>query len=360
MERKLSQKAAQMRQRFTLKTRPSQTRERASTMTTSRPASSASHRSRSATTPHEPGYFRPASPLLERQDIAEQVEDDVKHACALLVHSIDRGLPMWPSLEAETACRPDPAGLVNPSPPEPPCTSQDHPGYQQWDKQGPLPKDQHDSGVGMSFQSPGKSNRAAPNSFSASAGTGRFYGKRNSMSPPAKESERGRARGRSFATHSTSESRSRSRSSSPAFFPYSPPQMDFCWGFTQEPRSVAVATGEPLPQSALLGAQGMAWLKASFDRSGSDDSQTLQPQSNDHAGMVSAPGTAAGPPDAAPCRFYSTRRLPSESRLKSHEWAGFGTCESRDSIIHTSLSMQSITGRDEEKRAQNHAYPDLG
>lgn len=377
MERKLSQKAAQMRQRFTLKTRNSTIRDRASTLDSSRPASSASHRSRSATTPissagvtwdnedptryyhftDEPGFFRPETPLLERQEIEEQVEDDVKHACALLVHSIDRGLPMWPSLDVETHRRPNSTARAQASPPETQPNFQDYTDFAQpLENAIPPHKGQYDSGVGMSLQSPGKMGRVGQNSFSAttaSASTGRFYGK-CSMSPPMEEFERGRARGRSFATDSTAESRSRSRSSSPAFFPYSPPQLDLGWGFGQEPRPITAPVTETMsPSNTFLGAEGMAWLHGGLDGAGMDDVGGKE----DHAGMVSAPSTALGPPNALPRRFYSTRKLPSESRSKSRDWAGFDVCESRDSIIHTSLSMQSIGVDDEEKHAHDFAYP---
>lgn len=360
-------------------------------MNSSRPASSASHRSRSATTPvsstpagvtwdsadtiryyhftEEPGFFRPPSPLLDRQDIEEEVEDDVKHACALLVQSIDRGLPMWPSLDVDTYLQPpNSANGTQVSPPE---TQSEHP-FQFTGNEIPAPNIQYDSGIGMSFQSPGKMGRAGQYSFpatTASASTGRFYGKRSSMSPPMEEFERGRARGRSFATTSTSESRSRSRSgsrsrsrsrsSSPAFFPYSPPQLDLGWGLGQEPRSVPAPVAETLFPSNTLGTEGMTWMKASFDAAdfGGDDSRPDMLQGTDHVGVVSAPVTAAGPPDAAPRRFYSTRKLPSEARHKSRDWAGFDICESRDSIINHSFSMQNIAVDDEEKHPHDYTYP---
>ena len=41
----------------------------------------------------EEGFFRPETPLLGRQEIYEDLLADVKHACALLSHSIDRGIP---------------------------------------------------------------------------------------------------------------------------------------------------------------------------------------------------------------------------------------------------------------------------
>src|SRR5881398_2290226 len=106
MERKLSAKATKMRRRLTF-TRSSSTRYRSCTVVPSAEVSPCSSRPRSATNPEsptygentmwdsidasrcynftdEPGFFRPASPFIERQHIDEDLVLDIKHACALL------------------------------------------------------------------------------------------------------------------------------------------------------------------------------------------------------------------------------------------------------------------------------------
>ncbi|KAJ5795034.1 hypothetical protein N7457_001633 [Penicillium paradoxum] len=114
MERKLSKKA-KMRERLAF-SRSNSARGRPPTLVSLIPASPTA-RLRSASNPEspihdaptwdssnpnssrgyiftdEPGYFRPASPFIERQDIEEDLEAHIQHACALLSHSIDRGIP---------------------------------------------------------------------------------------------------------------------------------------------------------------------------------------------------------------------------------------------------------------------------
>ncbi|CAG7942428.1 unnamed protein product [Penicillium olsonii] len=112
MERKLST-ATKIRNRFSF-SRSSSVRDRTPKVSPVTETSSSS-RPRSATTPEsltpslmenqdiepsrgydftdEEGFFRPETPLLGRQEIHEDLLADVKHACALLSHSIDRGIP---------------------------------------------------------------------------------------------------------------------------------------------------------------------------------------------------------------------------------------------------------------------------
>lgn len=357
MERKLSEKASKMRQRF-LFSRNGQARHRASTMNSSTGAtSSPNSRPRSATTPvsshstetawdntnpsryydfaDEPGYFRPASPLLDRQEIDEDLEDDMKHACAMLIHSIARGLPMWPSTHADIRPNTGTGSVARASVSQTQSQIQDQSTNVSSGTLGneiSACSEMYDSGVAFSNQFSTRVNKTAQSSFSgagASAGTGRFHGRRPSTSPPEKESiDGGRARGQSFATDASSI-RSRSRSSSPTLFPYSPPQPDGQW-IQEEDNEEEVETQNPispddlLEQNAFLGADGVTWLGASLDmhrardpestNTTSNNKNTTHPQNKINISTISVS-------DPQPHRFYSTRRLPSEKIFQPQEWA---------------------------------------
>ena len=343
MERKLSQKATRMRQRFTF-SRNMQARDRAATMISSAAPSTPNSRPRSSTDPvssqaaiawdshdaachydftDEPGYFRPASPLLDRQHIEEDLEDDVTHACSLLIQSIDRGLPMWPSFETGIPChRPRNSSLVRTSQPE--------------TREAQIPQKQDpDSGVALDFQSPPQYTRPSQNSFPSAAG-GRFYGKRSSTED---ELDRGRSRGQSFATEaSTLRSRcSRSRSSSPSLFPYSPPQLETQWTYISDPPD------HLLPgQDAFLGAEGMTWLRASLDIDRLEETNTSQNKPNPDP-------TPAPLPGPAPRRFYSTREAPSKKPLGSRDWS---ICDPNTNPKHgfyNNRSLRSLSITDEKE-----------
>lgn len=367
MERKLSEKATKVRQRF-LFSRSGQGRHRASTMNASAGATSTPNsRPRSATTPvssnstdtrwdnpgpsryydftDEPGYFRPASPLLSRQEIEEDLEDDMKHACAMLIHSIERGLPMWPS--SYTDIRPN-TGTGSAAKASVTETAFQFLGQSYHVSSGSLgnetsaSSEMYDSGVAFSNHSSAKMGKTGQSSFTgtgASAGTGRFYGRRLSTSPPGKETfDRGRARGQSFATDATSII-SRSRSSSPILFPYSPPQPDARW-IHEEDEEEEHGINNPtspdgvLERNAILGAEGITWLRASLDVHRACDHEsittknkprTAQPKDQVNLSTVSVTGPQ-------PRRFYSTRRLPSEKIFQPQEWA-YEVASSRGSSL---------------------------
>lgn len=368
MERKLSEKATKMRQRF-LFSRSSQGRHRASTMNSSAGATSTPNsRPRSATTPvsssstepawddsnptgyydftDEPGYFRPASPLLSRQEIEEDLEDDMKHACAMLVHSIERGLPMWPSSYTNLRPNTGTGSVAKASRPETASQSQDQSTHVS-SASGTLgneisaSSEMYDSGVAFSTHSSANLGKAGQNSFSgtaASASTGRFYGRRISTSPPEKATlDRGRARGQSFATDVTSI-RSRSRSSSPILFPYSPPQPDAQWIQGEDEEGALTNPTSPddlLERTGFLGAEGITWLRASLDihracdyesaTTTSNSNSTAQPKDGAYISTISVSGPQ-------PRRFYSTRRLPSEKIFQPQEWA-YEVASSRGSSL---------------------------
>lgn len=368
MERKLSQKAAQMRQR--LFTRNLHSRGRAATMNSSAPTpSTSSSRSRSATTPvsshptgiafdteptryyhftDEPGYFCPAEPLIDRQDIEEDLEDNVKHSCGLLVESIERGLPIWPSFHTEQS------GTVQ-------APHESRPQFQGVMAQlslSPIAIDNHipkewDSGL-EDLSSPISTNYQ--NSFSAmsaSAGTGRFYGKRLSTPPPEEEEFEGRPRGRSIATNTTSRSRSRSRSSSPGFFPYSPPQFEATWG--RDNTQIVESSDDHFPESDFLGAEGTTWLSALDIQNNSEHwtSSSAVHLPKDQNFMTSAPNTAveSGP---ASRRFYSTRQKKIPVQSREAKWDAFEVHGSREPGLYRGLSMGNLS---DEKRPQDFSIP---
>ncbi|OQD74440.1 hypothetical protein PENDEC_c011G00868 [Penicillium decumbens] len=346
MERKLSEKANKMRQRFTF-SRGSQGRRRASSMNSSRATSTPNSRPRSSTTPvssnppeiawhntgpsryydfiDEPGYFRPVSPLISRQEIEEDLEDEIIHACTMLVHDIEQKQPTLP-FDAGVRSNTGRCSIVQ-------ASSETHSEFQDQiahvsphraaANEFTACKPMHDSGVAFSAQSSERCGQFGRNSLSgtgASTGAGRFYGRRSS---PEEQLERGRQRGQSFATDVTSlRSRSRSRTSSIDMFPYSPPQSNALW-------SHAITTDIPpfgnlfIETESFLGAEGMTWLRANDDMQRFGD--TTSPSQVDEQ--------VVPPPATAPLRFYSTRELSSEKTLGPS--------------LHGGLSVRSLSFDDE-------------
>lgn len=369
MERKLSQKAHRMRQRFTF----SRGRDRAATMPPSGATSTPSSRPRSATTPisshtrpstdrtryyhfeDEPGYFRPASPLLNRQSLLEDLEDDIKHACALLVQSVDRGLPIWPS-QVEHRPNTTTAAAAKVSSP---TTSRFY--YQgasmspsAVDNQIKLPSDKVDDS-GVAFQH-----------SAASAGTGRFYGTQLSTSRHEEnyqDTQRGRtrSRGQSFNTDATpvSRSRSRSRSLSPDMFPYSPPQVDTLWPrvkdicfesseglFPETETETETETEKEIHVDAhtatnTLGVEGMTWLRASLDIPHLQKSASINVN-------------VAAMPTAAPRRFYSTRQPRAKECGYSTASAGWDLSHSRTTSVDDAVSLRSFSSADDDDEGVPH------
>lgn len=269
----------------------------------------------------------------------------MKHACALLVHSIERGLPMWPSSCTDLRPNTGTGSTVKASVSEPQskCQGQGaHVSSGALGNESPVCKEMHDSGVAFSNQSTARLGIPGQNGMSgtaASAGTGRFYGRQLSTTPLEKKPfDRGRARGQSFATDVSSVP-SRPRSSSPVLFPYSPPQADAQWVHGEDEDNTT-PPDNLLERNAFLGAEGITWLRASLDihRLGKHEYTTYPTESKDQVDVSSVP--VSGP---QPRRFYSTRRLPSEKIFQPHEWAD-DVASSRAPSSVRSLSF------DEEKR----------
>ncbi|OQE22864.1 hypothetical protein PENFLA_c012G01503 [Penicillium flavigenum] len=255
MERKLSEKATKIRRRLTF-TRSSSARDLESTLVSPIDASPSSSRPRSTTYSEspthdeptwdsrdpnpeggysftdEPGYFRPASPLIDRQEIEEDLEADIKHACAMLSHSIDRGIPTgltYRSVPARTDGQ-NPAG--QPSGDVAPSSLKHHAILLSAPR--PIKPEtesttKHDSGVGTSFTSPNQPGGPYDKSVSDTDTSARFYNKQPSASPPHRASPGPRFRSQSLATTVGDNQRERADSSSPVPFPYSPSQSNSEW-----------------------------------------------------------------------------------------------------------------------------------
>ncbi|CAG8026718.1 unnamed protein product [Penicillium nalgiovense] len=255
MERKLSEKATKIRRRLTF-IRSSSARGLESTPVSPIDASPSSSRPRSTTNPEspthestwdsrdpnsegvysftdEPGYFRPASPLIDRQEIEADLEADIKHACAMLSHSIDRGIPTELTYRSAMPVRTDgqnPAG--QPSGDAAPSSLEQHAILLSAAR--PIKPEtgsttKHDSGVGTSFSSPNQPGRPYENSVSGTDTSTRFHNKQPSASPPHSASPGPRFRSQSLATTVEDNQRERANSSSPVPFPYSPPQSNSEW-----------------------------------------------------------------------------------------------------------------------------------
>ncbi|KXG49809.1 uncharacterized protein PGRI_057770 [Penicillium griseofulvum] len=248
MEHKLSAKATKIRHRLTF-TKSSSARGLASPLVSPVEPNPSSSRPRSATSPEsphdeptwdsdpdssrgysftdEPGYFRPASPFIDRQEIGEDLEAYIKHACAMLSHSIDRGIP------ARLANRNTVPVLTNAqNPAGQPSVDAAPSSLEQHDMLLSAPKpispetestEKHDSGVGMSFNSPSQPGKPYDNSVSSTDAPTRFYNNQPSASPPHSPSE---PLFRSQSEATTVENKRERSSSSPIPFPYSPPQFN--------------------------------------------------------------------------------------------------------------------------------------
>ncbi|CAL5871856.1 uncharacterized protein PFLUO_LOCUS6110 [Penicillium psychrofluorescens] len=326
----------------------------------------------------QPGYFRPASPLIDRQSIEEDLEMNIKYACTLLSHSIERGIPSGLSYETQQFPKPPaPSTVIRNSGVEP-LLGESH---TQCDNSlsGKLvdisTEARKDSGVGLSFQSTGKSGRAYRASFSGTAGTSanaRFYGNRASVgSYQVSTSDRGRSRGQSV----DAETVPRSRSSSPSLFPYSPPQLGCQWtvprptsfGFDARKPEAAREVNETTTPffedvEAELGAAGMTWLCASIETEDEEASIPFPAVETEYSPRTSAdklepiPRPGFGP---AHNRFYSARWSHS-SAMGVPEPSRRDTWYSRDSSISRSPSARSISpaNAQEKDRSPRYVPPD--
>ncbi|KOS42646.1 hypothetical protein ACN38_g6480 [Penicillium nordicum] len=249
MERKLSEKATKIRRRLTF-TKSSSVRGLESTQISPIEARLSSSRPRSATNPEspthdeptwdtrdtrdtgdtsdpdplrgysftdEPGYFRPVSPFIDRQEIEEDLEADIKHACALLSHAIDRGIPAGLSYRSAM----------------PLLTEGQNPAGQPGVDVAPSSLTQNAIPLSAPKQikpETESTKRPYDNSVSRTNSSARFYNKQPSASPPHSASSESRLRSQSLATTiEVDNQRERSCSSSPVPFPYSPPQFNSEW-----------------------------------------------------------------------------------------------------------------------------------
>ncbi|CRL25567.1 unnamed protein product [Penicillium camemberti] len=377
MERKLSKKATKIRHRLTF-TRSSSARGLESTQVEPIEARLSSSRPRSATNPEspthdeptrdnrdpdplrgysftdEPGYFRPVSPFIDRQEIEEDLEADIKHACAMLSHTIDRGIPPGLSYGSTMPLSTDgqnPAGqpsvdvapssltqnvilLSAPKPIRPETES----------------TKRHDSGVGMSFNSPSQPARSFGNNVSRANSSARFYNKQPSASPPHSPSSESRTRSQSLATTiEEDDQRERSYSSSPVPFPYSPPQFNSEWPSKPTTLDSPVSslnesdtntnananipdTSSPAisPQEApSLGGAGRTWIHASRDIQRPTDEE------NPTATQAKKPKPVA--------RFYSACNQ-TIGEFNPREWPTKNFRDHRNPSIYNDVSLPSSLG----------------
>ncbi|KAJ6132161.1 hypothetical protein N7471_007376 [Penicillium samsonianum] len=393
MEGKLSEKATKIRHRLTF-TRSSSARGLESTLVSPIEASLPSSRPRSATNPEspihdeptwdirdpdfhggysftdEPGYFRPTSPFIDRQEIEEDLEADIKHACAMLSHSIDRGIPaglsyrsavpVWtdgqnpagqPSVDAAPSSLKQRVILLSAPKPISPETESTK---------------KHDSGVGMSFNSPSQPGRPYGNSVSRTGSSARFYNKQPSASPPHSPSPGIRSRSHSLATTIEEDNqRERSYSTSPVPFPYSPPQFNSEWAskpttldspvsslnesdrkfeateseLETEPQNENATNNEKKPETSppaisaqeapFPGGAGRTWLRASRDLQRLiDEEQARITQANKTKPLT---------------RFYSSYNQTTVS-FNSREGQTKNFWEDRDPSFYARLSPASSLG----------------
>jgi hypothetical protein len=390
MERKPSAKASKMRNRLTF-TRSTSSRNRASTLVSPIASSPSSSRPRSATNPESPthdepmwdnsdvnssrgynftdesGYFRPASPYIERQEVHEDLEAEIKHACALLSHSIDRGIPAGLSYQSAIpgwTGEHKPAG--QPSADLPSSLEQHIIVFSGPKPNGPEIENtkKHDSGVGMSFSSPSQPGRPYGNSVSGTVSSARFYNKQSSTSPPGSPSQdRLRSRSRSLAgSIQPDDPRGLSFCSSPIPFPYSPPQVNGEWPsdetFLDSPVSPLNETdkqlqatesqsksksSDPINENPIdkssptispteepcLGEEGRDWLRAS------KDIQKLADE--EKAKAANAKATKASG------RFYRGNNHTTGA-FNSREWLAKNFWDDRDPRDYDEASLASSLG----------------
>ncbi|KAJ5851662.1 uncharacterized protein N7529_011047 [Penicillium soppii] len=388
MERKPSAKANKMRNRLTF-TRSASPRDRAATLVSPTASSPPRSRPRSASNPESPthdepmwdnhginssrgytftdeiGYFRPASPYIDRQEIHEDIEADIKHACALLSHSIDRGVPAGLSYQSAV---PDWTGAQKPAgqpSADVPSSLEQHviifPAPKPINIQTESTK-KHDSGVGMSFSSPHQPGRG--NSVSGTVSSARFYNKQSSASPPGSPSQ-DRLRFQSQSRRESiqpDEPGELSFCSSPVPFPYSPPQMNGEWPSSEitlespvsplnetdkqlgatasQPQFMApnptngkaIDTSSPSispTEEPCLGEEGMNWLRASRNI------QHLADEENAKNAEAKAAKTTG--------RFYSGNNHTTGA-FNSREWLTKNFWEDRDPSVYGEPSLSSSHG----------------
>ncbi|KAJ5518074.1 hypothetical protein N7453_000496 [Penicillium expansum] len=376
MERNLSAKATKIRHRLTF-TRSNSARGLESTLASPIEDSPSSSRPRSATNPEsptydeptwdsrdpdpvrgytftdEPGYFRPASPFIDRQEIEEDLEADIKHACAMLSHNIDRGIPTglsYGSTVPVSTDRQNPAGQPNVD--AAPSSLKQNVILLSAPKPISLKAEstkRHDSGVGMSFNSPSQPGRTYGNSVSRTNSSTRFYNKQPSASPPHSSSSGSRSRSHSLATTIEEDNQmERSYSSSPAPFPYSPPQFNSKWPSKPTTLDSPVSslnesdtntnankpdTFSPAisPQEApSLGGADRPWIHASRDI------QRFTDEEKPTATQAKNPKPVA--------RFYSSCNQ-TIGEFNPCEWPTKNFRENRNPSIYSEFSLCSSLGR---------------
>ncbi|KAJ5958366.1 uncharacterized protein N7479_005516 [Penicillium vulpinum] len=298
----------------------------------------------------DPGYFRPASPFIDRQEIEEDLEDDIKHACAMLSYSIDRGLSTGLSHQSVMPFWTDgqnPAG--QPSVNTAALSLEQHVLLLSAPK--PIKSEtestkKHDSGVGMSFNSPSQPMRPYDNSASRTDTSARFYNKQPSASPPHSPSaSEHRSRSQSLTTTAEHNQWERTYSSSLVPFPYSPPQLNSEWklepmtpdspvsSLNEIDRKLEATDTNDKPEtfSPTISPQGVrfsgvdrTWRRASRDPQRLNEEQTTTMQAKEPKPMI---------------RFYSSHNQPAGT-FNSREWLEKNFWD-RDPSVYSDVSLAS-------------------
>ncbi|KAJ5495052.1 hypothetical protein N7539_000168 [Penicillium diatomitis] len=272
----------------------------------------------------KPGLDYSDPSLISRQWIEEDLLDDLKYACAVLLGSIERGIPIWPAVSINASSVQDayeePEVCMAPNAYREQTATRrahfsrasqvslpdvrTHPVYPHTSG-GPRRTKMYDSGV--AFQD-----------SATMASSPRFYGQHTFW----EEDQRGRSRMRGlrsqapvttnvpatrsprFYSRSHDWADSRSRSTSPEMYMYSPPQVDTLWpdvkGDESFEESISESFAEKQIEVGAFGVDGASWLHQGglyYSQRRSDGAEKA------FVGTVEAHSPLVSP--SAPCRFYS-------------------------------------------------------
>ncbi|KAG0155840.1 hypothetical protein PDIDSM_3013 [Penicillium digitatum] len=299
-----------------------------------------------------PGFYEfLRRPLIDRQEIGDDLEADIKHACAMLSHTIDRGIPAGLSYRSEvpvSTAGQYPVGQTSveaaPSSLRQNVTLLSAPNPISLQAESTK---RHDSGVGMTFNSPSQPGRTYGNSVSRTNSSARFYNAQPYASPPHSPSTGSRPRSHSLVTTNEKDNqRERSFSPSPVPFPYSPPHLNSEWPsnpttldspvsslnesdtnpYLNKPDAFSPAIS---PQDApSLGSTDRTWIHVSRD------TQRLTDEAKPPAIQAAKPNSVA--------RFYSSYQTTGE--FNSHAWPTKNYRGDRISSIYSDVSLSSSLG----------------
>ncbi|KAF7716487.1 Uncharacterized protein PECH_003895 [Penicillium ucsense] len=320
----------------------------------------------------EPGLDYSDPSLISRQGIEEDLLDDLKYACAVLLGSIERGIPIWPAVSMNASSAQDayeePEVCMAPNAyMEQTATRRAHSSRASQVSHpdarthlvyphtagGPPRTKMYDSGV--AFQD-----------STTMASSPRFYGQHTFW----EEDQRGRSRMRGlrsqapvttdlpatrsprFYSRSHDWADSPSRSTSPETYMYSPPQVDTLWPDVKEgdesfEESVPESFAEKQIEVGAFGVDGTTWLHQGglyYSQQRSDAAKKA------FVGTVEAHSPPVSP--SAPCRFYSMQSpagLEAPNKELGQHWS------ISDSRTPSVSDVESVSGRYEALCDDRHA-----